>query len=48
MQVDLRIVCITNGERVEGAEKLVSLTLDIGEDNSLPYPARTLGKSLSH
>ena len=27
---------------------VATLTLDIDEDNSLPYPARTLGKSLSH
>ena len=31
-KVDLRIARITNAEHVEGAEKLLKLTLDIGED----------------
>ena len=32
MKVDLRIARIVNAEHVEGAEKLLKLTLDIGED----------------
>ncbi|MDP1658827.1 MAG: methionine--tRNA ligase, partial [Methylotenera sp.] len=32
-KVDLRIAKIVNAEHVEGAEKLLKLTLDIGEDN---------------
>ncbi len=31
MKVDLRVACIANAEHVEGAEKLLKLTLDIGE-----------------
>lgn len=33
-KVDLRIAKIVNAEHVEGAEKLLKLTLDIGEDNT--------------
>ncbi|WP_415034977.1 methionine--tRNA ligase [Azonexus sp.] len=33
MKVDLRIARIANAEQVEGAEKLIRLTLDIGEEN---------------
>ncbi|MES2498983.1 MAG: methionine--tRNA ligase [Pseudomonadota bacterium] len=33
-KVDLRIAKIVNAEHVEGAEKLLKLTLDIGEDKS--------------
>ena len=32
MKVDLRVARIANAEHVEGAEKLLKLTLDIGED----------------
>ncbi len=32
-KIDLRVAKIVNAERVEGAEKLLKLTLDIGEDN---------------
>jgi methionyl-tRNA synthetase len=32
MKVDLRIALIANAEHVEGAEKLIKLTLDIGEE----------------
>jgi methionyl-tRNA synthetase len=32
MKVDLRVAKIVNAEHVEGAEKLLKLTLDIGED----------------
>ena len=32
-KVDLRIARIVNAEYVEGAEKLLKLTLDIGEEN---------------
>ena len=32
MKVDLRIARIANAEHVEGADKLVRLTLDIGEE----------------
>lgn len=34
MKVDLRIARIANAEHVEGADKLVRLTLDIGEENT--------------
>ena len=34
MKVDLRIAKIVNAEHVEGADKLVRLTLDIGEENT--------------
>ncbi len=34
MKVDLRIAKIVNAEHVEGAEKLLKLTLDIGEANT--------------
>jgi methionyl-tRNA synthetase len=34
MKVDLRIARIANAEHVEGAEKLIRLTLDIGEENT--------------
>jgi len=30
-KIDLRVACIVNAEHVEGAEKLLKLTLDIGE-----------------
>ena len=33
MKVDLRVAKIVNAEHVEGAEKLLKLTLDIGEEN---------------
>ena len=33
MKVDLRVARIVNAEHVEGAEKLLKLTLDIGEEN---------------
>lgn len=33
MKVDLRVARIVNAEHVEGAEKLLKLTLDIGEKN---------------
>ncbi len=33
-KVDLRIAKIVNAERVEGADKLLKLTLDIGEENT--------------
>ncbi|HEX5338923.1 MAG TPA: methionine--tRNA ligase [Gallionella sp.] len=33
MKVDLRVARIANAEHVEGAEKLLKLTLDIGEEN---------------
>lgn len=33
-KVDLRVARIVNAEHVEGAEKLLKLTLDIGEENS--------------
>jgi len=32
-KIDLRIACITNAEHVEGANKLLKLTLDIGGEN---------------
>ena len=32
MKIDLRIALIANAEHVEGADKLIRLTLDIGED----------------
>jgi len=34
MKVDLRIAKIVNAEHVDGADKLVRLTLDIGEENT--------------
>jgi methionyl-tRNA synthetase len=34
MKVDLRIALIANAEQVEGADKLVRLTLDIGEEKT--------------
>ena len=34
MKVDLRIVRIANAEHVEGADKLVRLTLDVGNDET--------------
>jgi methionyl-tRNA synthetase len=34
MKVDLRIVRIANAEHVEGADKLVRLTLDVGEEKT--------------
>jgi methionyl-tRNA synthetase len=34
-KVDLRIARIANAEHVEGAEKLLRLTLDVGEDKLL-------------
>ena len=33
MKIDLRVARIANAEHVEGAEKLLKLTLDIGEEN---------------
>ncbi|MBU1777862.1 MAG: methionine--tRNA ligase subunit beta, partial [Gammaproteobacteria bacterium] len=33
MKIDLRVAHIVNAEHVEGAEKLLKLTLDIGEEN---------------
>ena len=35
-KVDLRIAKIVNAEHVEGAEKLLKLTLDIGEETTTP------------
>jgi methionyl-tRNA synthetase len=32
MKIDLRIARIVNAEHIEGAEKLLKLTLDIGEE----------------
>ena len=32
MKIDLRVAKIVNAEHVEGAEKLLKLTLDIGEE----------------
>ena len=32
-KIDLRVAMIVNAEHVEGAEKLLKLTLDIGEEN---------------
>ena len=34
MKVDLRIARIANAEHVEGADKLVRLTLDVGEEKT--------------
>ncbi|MDD5180533.1 MAG: methionine--tRNA ligase subunit beta, partial [Gallionellaceae bacterium] len=34
MKVDLRVAKIVNAEQVEGAEKLLKLTLDIGEEKT--------------
>ncbi|MFP5429491.1 MAG: methionine--tRNA ligase [Gammaproteobacteria bacterium] len=34
MKVDLRVARIVNAQHVEGADKLLQLTLDIGEDNT--------------
>ncbi len=34
MKVDLRIVRIVNAEHVDGADKLVRLTLDVGNDET--------------
>ena len=32
-KIDLRVACIVDAQHVEGADKLIQLTLDIGEDN---------------
>ena len=34
MKIDLRVARIVNAQHVEGADKLLQLTLDIGEENT--------------
>ncbi len=46
-KVDLRVALIENAEFVEGSDKLLRLTLDLGGENAMSSPAFVLPGSAS-